>query len=245
MPNARRQRNTRMRRPKISFMPLNTWTPLAARRFFRASTARVSFPVQLSYDEYRLGRHVLGRWPDAALRKAFLQHAWYFTRPVIRRLRASEDVKALMPSVERYGTPAVISTLRYNDFAGVIPSLLAALSPAQETRYRALLMFAKRRMHEFITHPEPRRQPSRWEQQKVARRIRLRDVQLRSMQRSVHLLHQERKALLSRLRESRRQQHPELDVLAAEPRGSVQPGRTQPDSMPPRWLSRRKFTGKQ
>jgi hypothetical protein len=179
-------------------------------------SARISFPVELTYDVYRLGRHVLGKWHDAALRTAFLHHAWYFTKPVMRRLKASEGVHALMPSVELHGTPAVISTLRHNNFADVIPEVVAALSPAQATRYRALLQFAKRRMHEFITQPEPGRQPSRWEQQKMARRIRLRDVQLRSMQRSVHSLHQERRELFSRLRESKRQQHPELDALATE-----------------------------
>ncbi|MDB4896305.1 MAG: hypothetical protein JWN15_2567 [Firmicutes bacterium] len=178
--------------------------------------ARISFPIELTYDEYRLGRYILRRWRDPILRQAFLQRALTLDFRGIRKLRGPEGVTALLPSVDWYGAPQVISALRHHGLGDTVPAVMAALSPAQASRYRALLLFGKVLMHEFITQPEPPRQPSPWEQQKLARRIRLRDVQLHAMTRSSHALRRERQSLLRRVRAARRQQHPELDGLASE-----------------------------
>lgn len=179
-------------------------------------SARISFPIELVFDEYRLGRHILRRWGDAALRQAFLQRALTLDFRVIRKLKGAQGVKVLLPAIERHTAPAIFSMLRHHGLSDVIPAVLAVLSPAHTARYRALLLLAKVLMHRYMTQPEPARQPSRWEQQKVARRIRLRDVQLHAMRRSVHSLRRERKALLRRVLAANAQQHPELDALAFE-----------------------------
>lgn len=178
--------------------------------------AHIPYPPTLAFDVYRLARHLFRRWNDPALRKALLEHVVNFDAGRLARLRRSGDISTMGPTIELFGAPACLWVLRHYDMSHMVEPLVASFTPEETARYRALLQFGKLTLHRFMTEPEPATAPSPWEQQKLARRIRLREVQLRSMRRSLHKLRRERGALLERLRETGRIDQPELDAMAAE-----------------------------
>ncbi|HEY3367640.1 MAG TPA: hypothetical protein VGK74_21485 [Symbiobacteriaceae bacterium] len=177
--------------------------------------ARIAYPPDLAFDQYRLGRHLLRRWGEPAIRQAFFEHAMSIDYRFLRQLTKPGDIPNLLNFSDAFG-PSTLTLMRRHGMSDSVPALVAAFSPEQAARHRALLLFGKLLLHRYLTESEPSKQPSRWEQQKLARRLRLRDVQLRSMQGSRHRLHGERKALLNRLREASRWDYSELDGLAAE-----------------------------
>lgn len=178
--------------------------------------ARMAFPPELAFDPYRLAWHILHRCQDPAFREAILVRAidWDFRR--LGALARRGDTGAWLEFIDSAGPLTGFAVMRRNGLAHLIPELSAAFSPEQAARHRGLLLYIKRHMHRFYTQPEPSCQASRWEQYKLKRRIRLRDVQLTSMSRSLHRLQRERKVLLVRLRETERQELPGLKALAAE-----------------------------
>ena len=178
--------------------------------------ARIAFPPELAFDEYRLGRHLLHRWREPEFRDAFLGNAMHLDYRLLAQIKRRRDIEALLDFADHDGPPAALSVLRNHGMADLIPALLEAFSPQQAARYQALLLYGKLVMHRFLTEPEPPGQPSQWEQRKLIRRIRLRDVQLRSMRRSLHTLRRERKSLLALLPVKGRRDQSELDALASE-----------------------------
>jgi len=178
--------------------------------------AKIAFPPDLAFDSYRLGRHLLSRWGDPSLRDTFFHDAMTVNYRLLARLRRQGDIQGLVDFADQDGPPAALSVLRNNGLGDMLPAVFAAFSPELATRHQALLLAGKVLMHRFLTEPAPQRQPSRWEQRKLIRRIRLRDVQLRSMKRSLHTLRRERKSLLARLPGATRRDQPELDVLAVQ-----------------------------
>lgn len=178
--------------------------------------ARIAYPPELSFDAYRLGRYIFRRWSDPAVRQAFLERSLHIDLQGLARLRRTRDVAGLGPSIDWWGAPAVLYVLRRYGMEDLVQPLLDTFTPEEAARYKALMQFGKLTLHRFLTELEPPRAPSPWEQQKLARRIRLREVQLTSMQRSLLKLSQERKDLQARLRELGRVDQPELSALAAE-----------------------------
>jgi hypothetical protein len=178
--------------------------------------AHIAFPPDLAFDKYRLARHVLRRWRESTLRDALLERGVGLDFQELAKMKRKGKMQAYLTFVDRYGPPAALSIMRHYGMAEMIPSLVSAFSPAQDGRHRALLQRGKLLMHSCLTEPEPPRRPSRWEQQKLARRIHLREVQLTSLRGSLIKLGHERKALLNRLAEAGRREQPELQALAVE-----------------------------
>jgi hypothetical protein len=178
--------------------------------------AHIAFPPDQAFNEYRLCRHILRRSQDPAVREAFFQRGLILDWAAMRRLKQRADLTELLKFADVHGPPAALGIMRRFGMEHLVADLVHAFSPEQVARCRALLLFGRLLMHRCIDQPEPSRQPTRWEQEKLARRIRLRDVQVRSMQRSQHRLRRERKALLARVRQIGLGDQPELDALALE-----------------------------
>jgi hypothetical protein len=179
--------------------------------------AGIAFPPELAFDKYRLGWHVLRKWLDPDIREAALRNMFFdLDYRLLARLKRSGDALELQTFCRTTGSVLVLSIFRTVGMSDLIPKALAALSPDLTALHRAAMTWSRLELHRITTGPEPARLPSRWEQQKLLRRIHLRNVQLRSMGRNLHALRQERKALLTRLRESDRREVPELDALAWE-----------------------------
>ncbi|HWI52699.1 MAG TPA: hypothetical protein VNT01_11235 [Symbiobacteriaceae bacterium] len=177
--------------------------------------AGVTIPTALMYDHYRIGRYLLHRWAEPVLRQSLLAHM-PSDDEIPRRAMRRRKVSEMLAMVDQYGPVTIFAWFRLRGAAELIPPIRSAWSPVHEASYMALLRFAKLTLHRFLTEPEPPPRPTRWDQEKLASRMHVRDVQLRAMRKSVHALHGERKALLGRLREATRQENPELHALAAE-----------------------------
>lgn len=178
--------------------------------------ARIAYPTELTFDEYRLGRYLFRRWRDPAVREAFLERGMELDLYRLTRLARSRDLVGFRPTMAAWGSPAAIYFLRRLGMADLVQPLRDSFTPEEEEEYQGLLRLAKLLMHRYLNEPEPARAPSPWEQRKLARRVRLREVQLRSMRRSLRTLRQERKGLLARLRDLGRIDSRELDGLADE-----------------------------
>ncbi|HEY3368082.1 MAG TPA: hypothetical protein VGK74_23735 [Symbiobacteriaceae bacterium] len=172
----------------------------------------ISHPAELAYDGYRLGRFIFRRWGDPAFRELIIGRVMHL--PVrswagIMRGKFSDA----MDMVVQYRFAGGLAALRLAGLGDMIPAVKAAFSPEQQAQYAAVLLYGKLKLHQFITEPEPARTPTRWEQQKLLRRLHLRQVQMRSLKRSLHHLARERKALTNRLR-ALGEEVPELRHLA-------------------------------
>ncbi|HLN60546.1 MAG TPA: hypothetical protein VK464_03270 [Symbiobacteriaceae bacterium] len=176
--------------------------------------ARLSYPPELAVDPYRLGRHILRRWQEPGFREAFLGRAIFDDYGGVAKLKRKCDLKDLITLVDTYG-PGAFFVLRRHGMDAQIPIVTAALDPDRATWLHGAMCFARLLMHRYLTQPEPARRSTPWEQQKVARRIHLRDIQLRSLRRNLRQLTGQRKRLLAELRASS-QIHPELPALASE-----------------------------
>ncbi|HYF94810.1 MAG TPA: hypothetical protein VD969_21560 [Symbiobacteriaceae bacterium] len=174
----------------------------------------ISYPPDLTYDSYRMGRHIFRRWGDQQFRKLIIGRVMHVNAGswggVLRR-----KLTAVMEMVEHYLLAAGVAALRLAGLDDLIPAVKSAFSPEQQAHYAAVLLYGKLTLHRFITEPEPARAPSRWEQRKLLRRLRLRQVQMRSLRRSLYHLRRERKALLSRLR-ALSEEAPEVRLLAEQ-----------------------------
>ena len=177
--------------------------------------AGVVIPTALMYDHYRIGRHLLHRWADPVLRQSLLAHI-PSDDEILRRAMRRRKVSEWLAQVDKYGPVTVCAWFRLRGAAELLPLIKAAWSPVHEASYQALLRFAKLTLHRFLAEPEPAPRPTRWDMEKVTSRMHVREVQFRAMRKSVHALHGERKALLSRLREATRQENTELHALAAQ-----------------------------
>ncbi|MFZ5825871.1 MAG: hypothetical protein ACOY94_16360 [Bacillota bacterium] len=178
--------------------------------------ARVTYPPDISFDAYRLGRHLFRRWDDPAVRQGFLERGISIETRGLAKLRRTRQVSYLYDMLEEWGSPATLWLLRRHDMADLIPAVLESFTEALLNRHRALLLYGKLTLHRFLTEPEPAKALSPWEQRKLARRLQLREVQLRSMRGSLRKLGRERSHLLDRLRDLGRVDRRELDALAAE-----------------------------
>jgi hypothetical protein len=177
--------------------------------------ARIAFPPELAVDRYRLGCYILHRWNDPAIREPFLQTAMEHNWEALAKIKRTRDMRLLLSCVREINAPGTFALLRRNSMADLIEPLRAALPEHQLTTYETLLLFGRLTMHRFVTEPEPPRRPSRWEKQKLEQRLRLRDVQVRSLRRNLVKLRREGRRLLSHVREAGRRD-PQLDVLARE-----------------------------
>lgn len=178
--------------------------------------ARISYPPELAFDDYRLGRHLFRRWNDPAVREAFLERALELEMGPLARMGRERDLEGIRPTLNHWGGPAFLCLLRRFRLDDLAVSVLESYTPEEAARHQALMQYGRLQLHRFLTEPEPARAPSPWERQKLARRIRLREVQMRAMRRSLRKVGQERKALQARLRELARTEHPELRPLADE-----------------------------
>lgn len=182
----------------------------------RIQKARISHPPELAFDPYRVGRHLFRRWSDPAVREAFLQRGVELEAALLARLGRDRDLPGLRPTLDHWGGPAVVYFLRRYRLGDLVAPLFESYTPEEARRHQALMHYGRLQLHQFLTEPEPARTPSSWERQKLARRIRLREVQLRAMRRSLRKVSQEHRDLQARLRELARTEHPELRPLADE-----------------------------
>lgn len=174
--------------------------------------AGISHPPELTYDPYRLGRHIFRRWGSPVFRELVIQRVIRLNVRSMTGLmrRRFTDVMAMVEDMHLAGG---LAGLRVAGLGDMIGQVKAAFTPRQRAQYAAILLYGKLRMHQFITEPEPARAPTRWELQKLLRRLHLRQVQMRSLRRSLHHLRQDRKELVSRLR-ALNEDVPELRHLA-------------------------------
>lgn len=178
-------------------------------------TAGISAPVEVTFDSYRLGRYLFRRWASPDLREALLGRIVLLGPHSLAQLKRKRNQKEIMQLMELLSPPAALAGLRRSGTPDLVATAKGLMTPEQRSQYQALLHFAKVQMHQFLTEPEPPRRPTRWDHEKLARRLRLRDVQLRSMRKSLHHLRRERQALLARLRQNTMaEQRPELRRLA-------------------------------
>lgn len=182
----------------------------------RLKRARIPFPPALTYDPYRLSRYLLSQWHNPGLRQTLHDEVILLDPEAISRIKRNRKLEDLVNLVTTHTPPVAFWMLRRYGMADRIPELMDALAPGQLTLNRVLLLFGRRLMHMCLTEPLPQARPSQWEKQKLLRRITLRDVQLRSMRRSLYHLRRERKALLTRLRQAGADLPPELGCLASE-----------------------------
>lgn len=178
--------------------------------------ARIAIPPELTFDEYRLTRYLFRRWRDPGVSEAFLQRGIQLDWGRLAQLRRRGQTAELVTLADFHGVPVALATLRRYGMGHLIPVLLEAISPEEKARHRALMLHGRLLLHRCLTEPEPPRRPSRWEQQKLTRRLQLREVQLRAMRRSRHRLRRERKQLIGRLRSAGQNEQPELAGLAKE-----------------------------
>lgn len=178
--------------------------------------AKIPYPPELAFDEYRLSCYLFRRWSDPGVRHAFLDLGLTLDYSRLARFRRTRDLAGFRPNMEAWGTPASLYVLRRSGMVDMIPPLLDTFSPQEAARHKALIQFGKLALHRFLTELEPARVPTPWEQQKLVRRIRLREVQLRSLRGSLRKLRQERTSLQSRLQEIGRIDQPQLNALASE-----------------------------
>lgn len=178
--------------------------------------ARIPYPPDLTFDGYRLGRYLFRRWSDPKVRQAFLERGISIEFRGLARVHRTREVSSLIPVSEFWGSPAALHLFRRHGMADLILAFMDNFTEAGIAQHRALLLFGKLTLHRFLTEPEPARTPSPWEQRKLARRLQLRDVQLRSMRGSLRKLGRERKLLLDRVRQLSRVDQRELDAPAAE-----------------------------
>lgn len=174
----------------------------------------IAYPPELAYDTYRLGRHIFRRWADHQLRDLILNRVVGFSaRECAAIIRRRMD--AVMELVKDYFYAGGMAGLRRLGVGDMVGPAKAALSAEQMRQYQATLLYAKLKLHQFTTETEPARAPTRWEQQKLLRRLHLRQVQMHSLKRSLRRLRTERKALVGRLRHLQTE-IPELRTLAEE-----------------------------
>lgn len=178
--------------------------------------ARISYPAEVAFDAYRLGRHLFRRWSDPAIREAFLQRGVELEAGPLARLGRDRDLVGLRPTLNFWGGPGLIYCLRRYRLDNLISPLLESYTPEEALRHQALMHYGRLQLHRFLTESEPARTPSPWERRKLARRLRLREVQMRAMRRSLHKVRQEHRDLQARLRELARTEHPELRPLVDE-----------------------------
>jgi hypothetical protein len=175
---------------------------------------RMPIPPEIIFDEYRLTRFLFRRWREVA--EAFLQGGMQLDWGRLAQLRRRCRIDELVASADVQGAPVVLCGMRRFGMNHFIPAFMAALTPAENARHRTLMLSGRLLLHRCLTEPEPPRTPSPWERQKLNRRLRLREVQLRAMRHSQRRLSRERRELLDRLRSAGQKEQPELAALAAE-----------------------------
>lgn len=174
----------------------------------------LSHPPELLYDPYRLGRYFFRRWGDPAVRakigspKIRLHPDW------VTGFRRRNNVKELVRLVVDMALSPGIAALRRSGLEDFVPKVIEALSPSQKEKFETQMLYAKVRMHQLLNEPEPARMPTRWEQARLKRRLRLHEVQIHSLGRSLRTLRGERRALVNRIRAVGRQDEPDLRRLA-------------------------------
>lgn len=176
---------------------------------------RLSYPAAFTFDPYRLSRHVLYCWANPEVRLALEYQIRFLDASTVTRIRRKRLPADLYGLVCRCSSPAAVWILQLYGLTDLVPDLLATLSPEEREAHRLWLQYGRLVMHQCLTEP-PQPRSSQWDRQKLLRQIGLRDVQLRSMQKSIHRLRRERKSLLDRIRRAGAAVPPELGALAAE-----------------------------
>lgn len=187
----------------------------AARRLLQK--ARITVPTEIAFDEYRLGRHLFRRWGDPEVRGAVLTRGTMeadeaLLSSIIRR-RNGYEINRL---IQQATSPAFFALMRQYGAPDLNVLVWDLFSEHEQAVHRNLVSMGKVVMHRYMTEPEPPRRPTRWDQEKLARRLHLRDVQMRAMRKSVHHLRRQRKELMIALRERSQQERPELQTLALQ-----------------------------
>lgn len=179
---------------------------------------RIPVPVRTASNPYLVGRHVLSQWQKPDLRQTFFRNAESLAVDfsLLAKLRRRREIGELLHIAGRHLSPALFSVFRRHGLSDVIPVIVAAFSPDLIVRHRALLLHGKVLMHRLLNEPEPERRPSRRKRFNLTRRLRLREVQLHSMRRSVHVLSRERDHLLDLVSSAMGQENPEWEALMAE-----------------------------
>lgn len=178
--------------------------------------AGIPVPTEISFDEYRLGRHIFRRWGDPKVKEAMITRGLQLENRALARLFRRRDPEHVRKLLEDLPTAALFAIFRRYGSAELIELARQQFDEGEQARYRGVLKYLKVLLYRFMTEPEPPRRPTRWDRAKLARRLNLREVQMRAMRKSVHHLRRERKALISRLRETSQQEQPELQSLAAQ-----------------------------
>ncbi len=182
----------------------------------RFRKAGLRYPPEFHFSEYRLARFLFHQWENPEVREAFFRHVLQVEESPHLRIAEVVDPTVLHDTAEYWGPPAFCHLLRVKGRPDLVQPLLDSLGPKLRTQNEGMLLHAKRMLYRFLTDAGPAQVRSRWEQQKVNRLIRLREVQLRSMRRSLRKVKQEHREVQARLRELARSEHPELRQLAAE-----------------------------
>ncbi|MDF2629178.1 MAG: hypothetical protein K0R39_3009 [Symbiobacteriaceae bacterium] len=178
---------------------------------------RIAVPAEIAFDAYRLGRHLFRHWGDPEVRRAVLARGVMDSdQALIARIIRRRNGYEIEDLVRRMSSPAFFAWVRQFGAPDLNELVWDLLNDKEQREHRTLVSMAKVIMHRLITEPEPPRRPTRWDQEKLARRLHLRDVQMRAMRKSVHHLRRERKALMVSLRERSQQERPELQALAAQ-----------------------------
>jgi hypothetical protein len=194
---------------------LDSGEAVHARRLLQK--AHITVPTEIASDAYRLGRHLFRRWGDPEVRAAVLargamQADEAFLLGIARR-RNRHEIERL---IQQAASPVFFAAMRQYEAPDLIEPTWDWLSDEEKADHRTLVAMAKVVMHRYMTEPEPPLRPTRWDQEKLARRLHLRDVQMRAMRKSVHHLRRQRKELMTALRERSQQARPELQALALQ-----------------------------
>lgn len=176
----------------------------------------LSHPPELIYDPYRLSRYFFRRWGDPAVREKISTPKIRLHPDWVTGLRQRNSTEELLRIVVDMSIGPGIAMMRRSDMEDFVPRVIEALTPFQKAKFDVQILYAKVRLHQLMNEPEPALLPSRWEQAKLKRRLRLREVQIHSLSRSLRMLHGERKALLGRIRAGQVQDEPELRRLAGQ-----------------------------
>gem|GEM_PF-2741779 len=180
------------------------------------SRAGIAYPPEYHFNEYRLSRHLLHQWENPAIREAFFRHFLAVQENPRLRLAEARSPQELYPTCDYWSSPAFLHLLRVKGLGHLVEPIVESFNPKRRAQHEGFMLHARRMLFRFVTDPGPAQARSRWEQQKVNRLIRLREVQLRSMRRNLRTVKREHKELQARLRQLARAEHPELRALATE-----------------------------
>lgn len=174
---------------------------------------KLSVPVRLLYDRYRLIKYYLSFWHDPVIRERILTKATLFhgVENVKRRL-ADPTPEVVRQLVHQYGPENLFAIMQVSGLQEKSEMLLSMLDEEDLAYYRGDVLIGQIVCHKLWREKEPETASLR-KRRSLIQRIQRRSVTLRYLQHSLYSLNQDRKALVRLAWEAERGASQALDQL--------------------------------